>query len=104
VDLAAQRRLGGLPRRLPPHELTRGPARMTVALGIDRSQDGLDACSADGPLRISAGEPPEPALVRYGPRTGVSGAGAAIPWRWYIDGDRTVSPYRAHVPRRRSSH
>lgn len=103
VDLATRRRLGGVPRRLPLRELTRGPARLTVALGIDRAHDGSDACSPAGPLRISAGEAPDPALVRFGPRTGVAGAGAAIPWRWYIAGDPTVSPYRAHVPRRRRS-
>jgi DNA-3-methyladenine glycosylase len=103
VDLAMRRRLGGLPRRLAPRELARGPARMTVALGIDRSHDGLDACAADGELRISAGAPPDPGFVQFGPRTGVSGAGAEIPWRWYIDGEPTVSPYRAHVPKRRRS-
>ncbi|MDX2650554.1 3-methyladenine DNA glycosylase, partial [Streptomyces sp. PA03-1a] len=35
-----------------------------------------------------------------GPRTG--GDGAAHPWRFWIDGDPTVSPYRAHSPRRRA--
>jgi DNA-3-methyladenine glycosylase len=37
-------------------------------------------------------------------RTGVSGPGglAAYPWRFFITGDPTVSPYRASVPRKRS--
>lgn len=41
--------------------------------------------------------------VGSGPRAGVGGDGAHHPWRFWIDGDRTVSPYRAHVPRRRPS-
>ncbi|WP_334665562.1 DNA-3-methyladenine glycosylase [Streptomyces cyaneofuscatus] len=36
-----------------------------------------------------------------GPRTGVGGDGAHQPWRFWIESDPTVSPYRAHVPRRR---
>jgi len=29
------------------------------------------------------------------------GGGAAFPWRFWIDGEPTVSPYRAAAPRRR---
>lgn len=81
-------------------DLARGPARLTVALGIVLADDGADL--AQGPLAL---EPParpvsEPAS---GPRTGVSGDGGtdAYPWRFWIPGDPTVSPYRRHVPRRR---
>ncbi|NED79611.1 DNA-3-methyladenine glycosylase, partial [Streptomyces sp. SID11233] len=42
-------------------------------------------------------------LVRNGPRTGVSGEGGVHPWRYWIDGEQSVSPYRAHTPRRRPS-
>jgi DNA-3-methyladenine glycosylase len=41
--------------------------------------------------------------VRSGPRTGVAGAGAVHPWRYWIAGDPTVSPYRPHKPRQRQS-
>lgn len=43
--------------------------------------------------------------VRRGPRTGVSGPGGdgvVYPWRFWIDGDPTVSPYKPAVPRSRS--
>ncbi|MER5375142.1 DNA-3-methyladenine glycosylase [Streptomyces sp. NPDC002553] len=85
-------------------ELAKGPARLATALDVDRSLDGTDACTAgDTPLRVLAGTPLASDLVRSGPRTGVSGDGAAHPWRYWAADDPTVSPYRAHVPRRRRS-
>jgi DNA-3-methyladenine glycosylase len=38
--------------------------------------------------------------ISAGPRVGVSAA-AGRPWRFWLTGDPTVSPYRAHVPRTR---
>ncbi|MET7290352.1 DNA-3-methyladenine glycosylase [Streptomyces sp. NPDC005573] len=84
-------------------ELAKGPARLATALDVDRSLDGVDACAATGsPLRILAGAPVTADQVCNGPRTGVSGDGGIHPWRFWIADDPTVSPYRAHVPRRRS--
>jgi DNA-3-methyladenine glycosylase len=100
ADLARKRRTTS--RRL--HDLAQGPARLATALGVDRAQNGADVCPADpstSPLTILTGTPPNPDTIRSGPRTGVGGDGAAHPWRFWIDGDPTVSPYRAHVPRRR---
>lgn len=94
-ELARERR-----PRSAERDLARGPARLCQALGIAREQNGLDVCAPGGPLRITAGEPVEPALVRSGPRTGVNGA-KERPWRFWIDGDPSVSPYRAHAPRQR---
>lgn len=95
----AEARRGG---RHPFRDLARGPARLTQALGIvDRAQNGCDACDPRGALRIEPGVAPHPALVRSGPRTGVGGDGAHQPWRLWIDGEPSVSPYRAHTPRRR---
>jgi DNA-3-methyladenine glycosylase len=87
------------------HELAQGPARLALALGVGRELNGADACPEDGtpdPFRLLAGAPPPPGLIRSGPRTGVSGAGATTPWRFWIEGDPTVSPYRPHAPRRRT--
>lgn len=98
IDLARTRRPGA--KR--DTELAQGPARLTVALGIGRADDGVDACAADTGFRLLRGTPVEPGMIRSGPRTGVSGDGGdgeRHPWRFYVDGDRTVSPYRAHVPR-----
>lgn len=85
-------------------ELAKGPARLATALDVDRSLDGTDACTpGDTPLRVLAGTPVASDQVRTGPRTGVSGDGGVHPWRFWIANDPTVSPYRAHTPRRRSS-
>jgi DNA-3-methyladenine glycosylase len=81
-------------------DLAQGPARLATALYVDRALNGADAC-APGPIRILTGTPPPTAAIRTGPRTGVGGQGAAHPWRYWIDGDPTVSPYRAHAPRKR---
>jgi DNA-3-methyladenine glycosylase len=85
-------------------ELAKGPARLATGLAVDRALNGTDVCSGDeAPLSIFTGTPPPSDLVRNGPRTGVGGDGAPHPWRYWIDGDPTVSPYRAHTPRRRTT-
>ncbi|PYC74568.1 DNA-3-methyladenine glycosylase [Streptomyces tateyamensis] len=97
IDSARRRRPGS--RR--DHDLAQGPARLTVALGVDRTQDGEDVVA--GPVfRLLPGTPPAPGQIRTGPRTGVAAA-ADTPWRFWIEGDPTVSPYRAHAPRRRAA-
>ena len=112
-------------------DLARGPARLCQAQDIERSLDGADVCDPASPLLIlppdvsrwepasdapgePAGDPPRvpslsgaaPAVVpgsriRTGPRVGVR-EGATLPWRFWLDGEPTVSPYRPHVPRKRS--
>ncbi|MBO2452854.1 DNA-3-methyladenine glycosylase [Actinomadura barringtoniae] len=94
-ELARSRRA-----RSTVRDLARGPARLCQALAIGREQYGLDVCSPDGPLQVREGDPADPALIKTGPRTGVNGA-KDTPWRFWIDGERSVSPYRLHVPRRR---
>ncbi|MGW4473071.1 DNA-3-methyladenine glycosylase [Nonomuraea sp. NPDC004354] len=76
-------------------DLARGPARLATALGLGRADNGLDMIG-----RVLEGEP-APA-IRSGPRTGISSA-ADTPWRFWIEGEPTVSPYRAHTPRRRNN-
>jgi DNA-3-methyladenine glycosylase len=83
-------------------ELAKGPARLATALDVDRALDGTDACAlSETPLRILTGVSVPTDQVRNGPRTGVSGDGGVHPWRFWIANDPTVSPYRAHTPRRR---
>jgi DNA-3-methyladenine glycosylase len=124
-ELARARRTRGA-ARLATRDLARGPARLCQALGIDLAQDGTDAVSASSPLRIHAAagsparpaavlargddpterpahgglHPPVPRNILTGPRVGVSSA-AEIPWRFWYEGDPTVSVYRPHVPRKR---
>ncbi|MEU6817611.1 DNA-3-methyladenine glycosylase [Streptomyces sp. NPDC046860] len=94
------------PRRVSARgdkELAKGPARLATALDVDRALDGTDACApADTPLRVLTGTPVPSEQVRSGPRTGVAGDGGVHPWRFWVADDPTVSPYRAHVPRRGS--
>jgi DNA-3-methyladenine glycosylase len=83
--------------------LARGPALLCQVLAIDRRFDGTDVCAADSPVRMRGpgpGEAPAPGMIRTGPRVGVTQA-AEYPWRFWIDGDRTVSAYRRAVPRKR---
>ncbi|WP_445400073.1 DNA-3-methyladenine glycosylase [Streptomyces sp. LE64] len=98
TELARKRRLSARSDK----ELAKGPARLATALDVDRTLDGADACGGPATaLAVLHGTPVQPDQVRTGPRTGVSGPGGAHPWRFWIDGDPTVSPYRAHAPRAR---
>ncbi|MEV0620995.1 DNA-3-methyladenine glycosylase [Nonomuraea sp. NPDC050404] len=117
-DLARPRRASAKP--IADRDLARGPARLAVALGLMREHNGLDtilaASSASqhdlntflgtgrphNALIMLEGRPADPSAIKSGPRTGVSTA-RQTPWRFWIDGDPTVSPYRAHAPRRRSA-
>lgn len=80
-------------------DLARGPARLCVALGITLADGGADLA---GP-RIRLELPADPSPYETGPRTGVSGPGGTdeYPWRFWIPGDPTVSPYKASVPKKR---
>ena len=76
-------------------DLARGPARLATALGVSGDQDGVDLLDPRAGLRlVPSSDPPSPALVQSGPRTGIAGAGAGTPWRFWLAGDPTVSPYR----------
>ncbi|WP_329115168.1 DNA-3-methyladenine glycosylase [Streptomyces sp. NBC_01465] len=98
ADLARKRRISARHDR----ELAKGPARLATALDVDRTLNGTDVCAAPPTaLSLLSGTPPHPDQVRNGPRTGVGGGGATQPWRFWIDNDPTVSPYRVHTPRRR---
>ncbi|MET7703839.1 MULTISPECIES: DNA-3-methyladenine glycosylase [unclassified Streptomyces] len=100
AELARKRRLSARYDK----ELAKGPARLATALDVDRTLDGADACAPEaGPLTLLTGTPVPPDQVRSGPRTGVAGDGGVHPWRFWIANDPTVSPYRAHTPRRRST-
>jgi DNA-3-methyladenine glycosylase len=97
LDLARSRR-GAVVR---DRDLARGPARLTGALGVTGEMNGLDVVRSSS-LRVLRGTRVADREVGTGPRTGVAGAGAPTPWRLYIVGEPTVSPYRPATPRRRT--
>ncbi|HEY6747012.1 MAG TPA: DNA-3-methyladenine glycosylase [Mycobacteriales bacterium] len=96
AELARSRR----PAARTETELARGPARLAGALGITGSATGTDLLDPASPIRLLAGSPVPDTAVRTGPRVGVAVA-AEVPWRLWIDGDPTVSPYRSGTRRRR---
>ena len=104
IELARARR----PAARTDRDLARGPARLCAALGLDRSDDGSLLGGSGSRISLTLPEPqrtPEPELIRSGPRTGVAGPGGdgeAFPWRFWLDGEPTVSTYRPAVARRRS--
>src|SRR5262249_44217374 len=95
VELARSRRLAAR----TDVELARGPARLCSALGIDRSAYGTNLLDGSGPVTLRPpAAPVDAAVVRSGPRVGVTGA-PGVPWRFWLDGEPSVSVYRRHSPR-----
>jgi DNA-3-methyladenine glycosylase len=97
-ELARRRR----PVDGPARNLARGPARLCQALGITRALNGVDLCAQASPLRLRPGtRSEEKNSIDTGPRVGVS-QGADVPWRFWLDGEPSVSAYRPWVPKRRA--
>ena len=102
--LARARRPG-----IPQRDWARGPGRMGQVLALGRDETGRDFC------RPPIGEPVDLLVtgpdvdadresIRTGPRVGVNGPGGdpqVFPWRFWLDGEATVSAYRPGVVRKR---
>ena len=84
LDLMWQAR----PRARSERELCSGPARLTQALGITGSEDGVDL--ARGAVRILEDGTPPPADPVVTTRVGITRA-VEVPWRWYVPGNPHVS-------------
>ncbi len=89
--------------------LARGPARLAACLGLTGRHDGMQLLGADarwpadGQVRLLVrGRSLPRRTLRCGLRVGVAGPGGAEPfrWRYWIEGDPSVSAYRA-APHRR---
>ncbi|HWI42498.1 MAG TPA: DNA-3-methyladenine glycosylase [Nocardioides sp.] len=93
TDVARQRRNGAVDR-----DLARGPGRLGRALGLTLDLDGNDL--AAGAVRLELPATPAVAWLT-GPRTGLRRA-SERPWRFWLPGEPTVSPYRRH-PRAESA-
>jgi DNA-3-methyladenine glycosylase len=75
-------------------DLARGPGNLAQALGVVGTDTGTDLV-ADRALALRAAPraaPPSGQIVA-GPRVGVTKA-PEVPWRFWLDGDPTVSAYR----------
>ena len=92
IALARDRR-----RRSTDRDLARGPGRLCQALGLTGPDTGTDVCATASPLRLLARRRP-PAAIAAGPRIGITKA-VAVPWRFWIDGDRFVSGPRTRPTR-----
>jgi DNA-3-methyladenine glycosylase len=89
VDAARSRR----PAARSDAELAKGPARLTGVLDLRREHNGVDLTDPESPVRLLAGDPLPPSLIRTGPRVGVAVA-MDVPWRFWVDGSPAVSTYR----------
>ncbi|MFD1719898.1 DNA-3-methyladenine glycosylase [Georgenia deserti] len=99
IDLARSRRRAARSDR----DLARGPARLAQALGLTGQDSGREL-AVGGRAELELAPPPRRADVRTGPRVGLTGPGGdgtTFPWRFWIDGDPTVSTYRPGVRRHR---
>lgn len=100
ADAATRRRLARRGAVRTPRDLARGPGRLGDAVGLRHPMhDGIDAISgaewhgATARLELTA----EPLTeIATGPRVGVAGVAgtAAFPWRFWIEGEPTVSAFR----------
>ena len=70
--------------------LTNGPGKLTRALAIDRSFDGLDLTDAGGALYLAAGEDISEDDVVTATRIGIT-QGTDLPWRFYVRSSPFVS-------------
>ncbi|TIC85908.1 DNA-3-methyladenine glycosylase [Nocardioides sp. GY 10113] len=97
LDLARVRRGGVADARL-----ARGPGNLAQALAITLADKGTDLLAPPAGRELAEPEAEAPRLgpavdhglpVAAGPRVGVSRA-ADVPWRFWLEGDPTVSAYR----------
>lgn len=85
---------------LPERRRARGPGRMTAAAGITGADGGTDLCATSGPVGLVELPGPVADAVRRGPRVGIT-VGVDVPWRFWLDGEPSVSAFRVGTPRRR---
>lgn len=81
-------------RQRPFAQLTDGPAKLTQAMGIDKTLDGANLCETDSVLWIEAGEDLRDAAIASGPRIGLGTTPEpwkSVPWRYWIKRSQWVS-------------
>lgn len=96
TDVARGRRIRTV-AGVATRDLARGPGRLCAAAGIEGDLNRASLLSSaeiglyeQTTQRISVGAP----VIDTSTRTGVAGPGGGLPYRFYLRGDRTVSPHR----------
>ena len=86
IELMRKRRHGQ-----PDHNLTNGPGKLCLALGIDRTLDNADLTGERVWIEDAAKVPPR--RIASGPRIGIDYAEEWVdmPWRFWIRGNSYVS-------------
>ncbi|GAA2069435.1 DNA-3-methyladenine glycosylase [Williamsia deligens] len=92
-DVVAQRRTSRSGVVPSPHRWAMGPGNLGAALGVTLQDSGRDVLDRTSDLRLLPGEPVAPSSVGTGPRVGLTVA-TGRPWRFWIDGEPSVSAYR----------
>jgi DNA-3-methyladenine glycosylase len=90
TDTARRRRTAARDVR----HLARGPARLGSCLGLGCDTNGADLCDPASVVELESLGNPAAAAVRSGPRVGITLA-ADRPWRFWLDGQASVSVFRA---------
>ena len=77
----------------PDHNLTNGPGKLCIAMGIDRGLNGADLLGDR--VWLEEFEPVSPRRIARGPRIGIDYAQEWIdkPWRFWIRDNQYVSKY-----------
>ena|SRR5215468_1460871 len=75
----------------PDHNLTNGPGKLCIALGIDRRLDRADLLGKS--VWLEEYEPVKRSMIETGPRIGIDYAEDWVtkPWRFWIRGNKYVS-------------
>ncbi len=86
IELMRERREGQ-----PDRNLTKGPGKLCIAMGIDRSLDGADLLGDH--VWLEAGQPIRRSQIGSGPRIGIDYAEEWVnkPWRFWIKDNPYVS-------------
>lgn len=81
----------------PDHNLTNGPGKLCIAMGIDRQLDGADLLGDS--VWIEDYEKISPGRIVRGPRIGIDYAEKWIdkPWRFWIKRNTYVSRTQKHI-------
>lgn len=82
-------------------DLCRGPARLCMALDVDKQLNAYDMLQPKSVLFVEHGSALADSQVRTSPRVGVFGdeTALAVEWRWFVAGNAYVS----HAPRSQKS-